>query len=148
MDHHPDPDGRPGRVHAAPSRSGDPDTPGYGPREFAEPGYVPPGAGGPGYGGPGIGAPISPGEYATLVESIHGSEDRSPPPGQLAVVMAALMLGLLLLGTQLWLLTVALELYLGGHGRQVWLAALVSGLIFVGGLAVLKVLGRRPRLAR
>ena len=76
------------------------------------------------------------------------NDDRSPPPGQLASVLAALTLGLLLMGIQLWLLTVALELYLGGHGREVWLLAVVSGLIFVGGLIVLKVLGRRPRLAR
>jgi hypothetical protein len=63
-------------------------------------------------------------------------------------MMAALVLALLLMGIQLWLLTVALELYLGGHGRQVWLLAVVSGLIFVGGLVVLKVLSRRPRPAR
>ena len=27
-------------------------------------------------------------------------------------------------------------LYLGGHGRQVWLLALVSGVIFAGGVLV------------
>jgi hypothetical protein len=69
---------------------------------------------------------------------------RSPPPGQQAIVMAALMIGLLLMGIQLWLLTVALELYLGGSGRRVWLLALVSGLIFLGGLLMLRLLGRRP----
>jgi hypothetical protein len=37
-------------------------------------------------------------------------------------------------------------LYLGGQGRQIWLLALVSGLIFVGGVVMLVVLGRRPRL--
>ncbi|MCC7370393.1 MAG: hypothetical protein IT306_18350 [Chloroflexi bacterium] len=79
---------------------------------------------------------------------VDGAEGHSPPPGQIAVVMAALMLGLLLMTIQLWLLTVALELYLGGQGRQVWLLAVVSGLIFLGGILVLKVLGRRPRLAR
>jgi hypothetical protein len=68
---------------------------------------------------------------------------RSPPPGQQAIVMAALMIGLLLMGIQLWLLTVALELYLAGSGRQVWLLALVSGLIFLGGLLMLRLLGRR-----
>ncbi|MCC6173899.1 MAG: hypothetical protein IT305_01240 [Chloroflexi bacterium] len=75
-------------------------------------------------------------------ESIGGMQS----PGQPAIVMAALMLGLLLMGIQLWLLTVALEVYLGGHGRQVWLLAVVSGLIFIGGLIVLKVLGRRPHI--
>jgi hypothetical protein len=53
-----------------------------------------------------------------------------------------------LLGVQLWLLTVALDLYLGGQGGQVWSLALVSGLIFLGGLAVLWTLRRRPRVAR
>ena len=69
-----------------------------------------------------------------------------PPPGLHAVVLAALTIGLLLMGIQLWLLTVALDLYLGGAGRQTWLLALVSGLIFVGGLLMLRLLGRRPRL--
>jgi hypothetical protein len=79
---------------------------------------------------------------------VHPAEASASPPGQLAVVMAALMIGLLLMGTQLWLLTVALELYLGGKGQQVWLLALVSGAIFVGGLVMLRLLGRRPRLDR
>ena len=69
-----------------------------------------------------------------------------PPPGQQAVVLAALMIGLLLMGIQLWLLTVALELYLAGAGGRGWLLALVSGLIFLGGLLVLRLLGRRPHL--
>ncbi len=69
-----------------------------------------------------------------------------PAPGQQAVVMAALMIGLLMMGIQLWLLTVALDLYLAGAGRQGWLLALVSGLIFVGGLLMLRLLGRRPRI--
>jgi hypothetical protein len=50
------------------------------------------------------------------------------------------------MGVQLWLLTVALELYLAGHGYQVWSLALVSGLIFLGGLFVLWLLGKRPRV--
>lgn len=68
--------------------------------------------------------------------------ERSPPPGQQAIVLAALMIGLLLMGIQLWLLTVALELYLAGAGRHGWSLALVSGLIFLGGLLVLRLLGR------
>jgi hypothetical protein len=63
-------------------------------------------------------------------------------------VAAGLAVGVLLLGVQLWLLTVALDLYLGGQGGQVWSLALVSGLIFLGGLAVLWTLRRRPRVAR
>ena len=58
--------------------------------------------------------------------------------------LAPLMLALLLMGIQLWLLTVALELYLGGAGRQVWQLALASGLIFLGGLLTLRLLGQRP----
>jgi len=74
------------------------------------------------------------------------AETWSSGPGRVAVLLAALLVGLLLMGMQLWLLTVALDLYLGGQGRQIWLLALVSGLIFVGGLVMLAVLGRRPRL--
>jgi hypothetical protein len=74
-------------------------------------------------------------------------DNRVPAPGQLAVLMAALLVGLLLMGMQLWLLTVALDLYLGGQGRQIWRLALVSGAIFAGGVVMLKVLSRRPRLA-
>jgi hypothetical protein len=73
-------------------------------------------------------------------------ETEPAAPGRAAVLLAALLVGLLLMGMQLWLLTVALDLYLGGLGRQIWLLALVSGLIFVGGLVMLAVLGRRPRL--
>lgn len=72
--------------------------------------------------------------------------DFPPTPGQAPVVAAGLAIGILLLAVQLWLLTVALDLYLAGRGSQVWSLALVSGLIFAGGLAVLWILRRRPRL--
>jgi hypothetical protein len=68
-------------------------------------------------------------------------------PGQLPIILAGLSVGVLLMGVQLWLLTVALDLYLAGAGGQIWLLALVSGLIFAGGLLVLWVLRRRPRWA-
>ena len=74
--------------------------------------------------------------------------DRPPAPGQMAVVLAALTTGILLMGIQLWLLTVALELYLAGDGARVWQLALVSGGIFLGGLAMLWLLGRRPEVRR
>lgn len=80
-------------------------------------------------------------------EGLRTGDNPSPAPGRLAVLMAALLVGLLLMGMQLWLLTVALDLYLGGQGRQIWLLALVSGAIFLGGVVMLKVLSRRPRLA-
>ena len=70
----------------------------------------------------------------------------APPPGQSAVLGAGLALGILLLAVQLWLLTIALELYLGGQGARVWSLAFISGLIFLGGLGMLWVLRRRPHL--
>ena len=72
--------------------------------------------------------------------------DTPPQPGQAPLVGAALAIGILLLGVQLWILTVALDLFLEGRGGQVWLLAAVSGLIFLGGLLVLWVLRRRPRV--
>jgi hypothetical protein len=74
--------------------------------------------------------------------------EEPPRPGQGPLVMAALAIGFLLLGIQLWLLTVALELFLGGHGRQVWQLALASGAIFLGGLGMLHLVARRPRVRR
>jgi hypothetical protein len=59
-----------------------------------------------------------------------------------------MVMGFLLLGAQLWLLTVALDLYLAGQGRNIWLLALVSGLIAGGGLGILYLLHRRPRVQR
>lgn len=78
-----------------------------------------------------------------------GRDSAGPPlPGQQAVVTAAMVMGFLLLGAQLWLLTVALDLYLAGQGRNIWLLALVSGLIAGGGLGILYLLHRRPRVQR
>lgn len=71
--------------------------------------------------------------------------NRPPPPGRQALLLAALVIGLLLMGIQLWLLTVALDLYLGGSGDRVWLLAVVSGLVFLGGLLALRPLARRPK---
>lgn len=81
-------------------------------------------------------------------ERPRDAANRPPAPGQLAIVLAALTIGILLLGVQLWLLTVALELYLSGAGGRVWQLALVSGGIFLGGLAMLWLLGRRPEVRR
>ena len=71
--------------------------------------------------------------------------DEPPPPGQEAIVMAALAMGIVMMGIQLWLLTVALDLYLAGKGNQVWGLALVSAAIFLGGLMMTRLLQRRPR---
>jgi uncharacterized protein DUF6755 len=68
------------------------------------------------------------------------------PPGRRALLLIALVIGVLMLGIQLWLLTVALDLFLGGHGSEVWTLALFSGAIFLGGLAADRLFGRRlPR---
>jgi hypothetical protein len=72
--------------------------------------------------------------------------ERTPPPGRIAVVLTGLAIGILLMGIQLWLLTVALDLYLSGGGPGVLVLALISGLIFLGGLFVLRLLGRHPHL--
>jgi hypothetical protein len=69
-----------------------------------------------------------------------------PPPGQMGLVMAGLTIGLLLMSVQLWLLTIALELYLAGEGERIWLVAVISGLIFAGGLLMARLLRRRPRV--
>ena len=74
--------------------------------------------------------------------------NQPPPPGQMTLVLAGLTIGLLLMGIQLWLLTIALDLYLGGAGARIWQLALVSGLIFLGGLLMLRLLGRRARVRR
>lgn len=68
--------------------------------------------------------------------------DRPPPPGLHAAAAAALALGILLMTFQLWLLTVALDLYLGGEGRRIWFLAAVSGVVFVGGVIAVRRVGR------
>lgn len=83
-----------------------------------------------------------------VLSETTGDVERKPPLGQVAVVLMALVIGILLMGLQLWLLTIALDLYLGGNGTWLWLLAVISGLIFLGGLFMLRVLHRRPRSLR
>jgi hypothetical protein len=82
----------------------------------------------------------------------HTRPDKSvsqpPPPGQMTLVLAGLAIGLLLMAIQLWLLTIALDLYLAGAGARIWQLALVSGAIFLGGLLMLRLLSRGPRVRR
>lgn len=66
------------------------------------------------------------------------------PPGRRALLGLALAIGILMLGIQLWLLTVALDLFLGGRGAEVWSLAAFSVLIFLGGLTAHRLLGRQP----
>jgi uncharacterized protein DUF6755 len=72
-------------------------------------------------------------------------ERRTPSHGQAAIVLAGLTIGTILMGIQLWLLTVALDLYLSGRPEATWLAAGISGLVFLGGLLILRLLPRRPK---
>lgn len=71
-----------------------------------------------------------------------GDTDRTPPAGRSAMFMAGLAIGILLLGLQLWLLTLALDLYLSGLTDNTWQLMLISGLIFLGGLLLLRLLSR------
>ncbi|HEX2913007.1 MAG TPA: DUF6755 family protein [Chloroflexia bacterium] len=66
----------------------------------------------------------------------------TPTQGQLAIVLATLLIGIMLLGIQLWILTVALDLYLGGSSQDIWALPLISFLIFAGGLFSLRMLGK------
>ncbi len=72
--------------------------------------------------------------------------ERSPAAGRVAMILAGVLSGLLLMGLQLWLLTIALDLYLSGHSDGTWQLVLISGLIFLGGLLVVWLLVPRRRL--
>ncbi len=82
----------------------------------------------------------------SLLSETTSDVERRPPPGRVAVVLTGLALGVLLMGIQLWLLTIALDRYLAGQNMDTWLLAVISGLVFLGGLLVLRMLARRPRL--
>lgn len=71
----------------------------------------------------------------------------APPPWAGPVLTAALLIGLLLMALQLWILTVALDLFLAGRADGVPRLAAASGLVFLGGLLVLRLLGARDRVA-
>src|SRR5579859_267052 len=73
---------------------------------------------------------------------------RTPSHGQAAIVLAGLTIGMILMGIQLWLLTVALDLYLSDRPEATWLAAAISGLVFLGGLLILRLLPRGPKRRR
>jgi hypothetical protein len=60
-------------------------------------------------------------------------------------VLLGLSIGILLLSVQLWLLTLAFNLYLAGRRWETLLAAVISGLIFLGGLFMLRLLRHLPK---
>lgn len=78
----------------------------------------------------------------------QAESQRGVAPGREAMVLTAVAIGILLLGVQLWLLTIALDRYYAGAGKDVWTLAIVSGAIFVGGLLALWLLGPRRRVRR
>jgi hypothetical protein len=49
--------------------------------------------------------------------STRRNRPSGPPPGQGGLVMLGLSIGILLMGVQLWLLTLAFNLYLRGERR-------------------------------
>jgi hypothetical protein len=91
--------------------------------------------------------------WRTLDESEGGGTPHVPlpdpglMPGRQSLILGALCFGLLMLGIQLWALTVALELYLSGDGSAIWGLAIASGVLFAGGLLAAWLLSRRPRVA-
>jgi hypothetical protein len=52
------------------------------------------------------------------------------------------------MGIQLWLLTIALDLYLAGGSIDIWILVIISGLVFLGGVLIWRVLRRNPRSIR
>jgi hypothetical protein len=71
-------------------------------------------------------------------------ETRPARPWEGPILTTALLLGLVLMGLQLWLLTVALDLLLGGKTHGFLGLALASGAVFAGGLVVLWLLRASP----
>lgn len=63
-----------------------------------------------------------------------------PPPGRAGLILLGLSIGILLVSIQLWLLTLAFNLYKLGDRVGGLIALVVSGCIFLGGLAMLYVL--------
>ena len=84
----------------------------------------------------------------SILSETTSDVERSPSPGQVAILLAALAIGILLMGIQLWLLTISLDLYLGGLNGFIWALALISGLVFLGGLVILRLLTRTPQTRR
>ena len=89
-----------------------------------------------------------------LSPPLHGGErgessiaevpGRRPLPGQDVIIILGLAIGLLLMALQLWLLTLAFDLYLAGKRGDTLIVALFSGLVFLGGLVMLFLVERRP----
>lgn len=83
-------------------------------------------------------------ETPSLLSETTSDIEHKPALGQVAVVLTGLTLGIMLLGIQLWLLTIALDRYLAGHGTDIWALVIISCLVFIGGILMLLLLGRHP----
>jgi hypothetical protein len=83
-------------------------------------------------------------ETPSLLSETTSDVEHKPALGQVAIVLAGLALGIMLLGIQLWLLTIALDRYLAGQGMNLWVLVLISGLVFLGGVLMLRLLSRHP----
>ena len=71
---------------------------------------------------------------------MNGRGNEPVPPWAGPILATALTVGLVLMGLQLWLLTVALDLLLGGRSEGFGRLALASAAVFAGGVLVLRVL--------
>ncbi|MDQ2715090.1 MAG: hypothetical protein M3Z08_09305 [Chloroflexota bacterium] len=86
--------------------------------------------------------------HERILSESSSDTERTPPPGQAAIVLAGFAVGVVLLSIQLWLLTVTLDLYLSGRSVNAWLLAVMSGLVFLGGLLILFMRARMQRVSR
>ncbi len=73
-------------------------------------------------------------------------EDERSLGSHLALIMFGLSVGLLLMVLQLWLLTLAFDLYSSGERLQTLVIACISGLVFLGVVGMLWLLDRGPHI--
>jgi hypothetical protein len=71
-----------------------------------------------------------------------------PPAGEDGLISAALSIGILLMGIQLWILTVSLEHFERHEYPPIYALAGISALIFAGGVMMLWLLRRTPAVGR
>lgn len=85
---------------------------------------------------------------STFPEGQERSRGAARPPGEGALISAAVAIGILLMGVQLWILTVALEQFERHHYPEVYALTAISALIFAGGVTILWLLHRKPTVRR
>ncbi len=72
--------------------------------------------------------------------------DRPQRPGRQALLLAAATIGLVMLALQLWFLTIALDLFYLREQSGAWALAVLSGLVYVGGLLALGMFEKSRRV--